>query len=218
MILYFLNKTRAGQERFRTITSSYYRGADAIIITYDITRKETFVQIEKWLKEVKQYSSTDICKVLVGCKADLIQQRQVSLQEIQTLSDKSQLQFFETSSKENYNVKETFSYLIHEIYTRRKPIQAQDLSDVPPPPSSPLNKSLTKAEKLFLLIGILFKFYDLLGDILVLLRFYNLQDWWWFGISVFILLFSSIVTAFFAGKAGGSVKKIFNFAFFLSFS
>lgn len=45
----------AGQERFRTLTSSYYRGAQGIILVYDVARKETFDSLSMWLQEVEQF-------------------------------------------------------------------------------------------------------------------------------------------------------------------
>ena len=70
----------AGQERFRTLTSSYYRGAHGIILCYDVTREETFENLDQWLKEVQVYCPQEgkkIVKLLVGNKVDL-PQREVS--------------------------------------------------------------------------------------------------------------------------------------------
>ena len=67
----------AGQERFRTLTSSYYRGAQGIILVYDVSRKDTFLGLENWLKEIEQFSmggGRDIVKLLVGNKVDLPKQ------------------------------------------------------------------------------------------------------------------------------------------------
>ena len=64
----------AGQERFRAITSSYYRGADAIIIAYDLTSPETLNNaISMWSEEVKRFSNSDAEVVLLGTKLDLLQ-------------------------------------------------------------------------------------------------------------------------------------------------
>mmetsp|Transcript_18445 Transcript_18445/g.26018 ORF Transcript_18445/g.26018 Transcript_18445/m.26018 type:complete len:239 (+) Transcript_18445:68-784(+) len=66
----------AGQERFRTLTSSYYRGAHGVVLVYDVTRTDTFENLQQWLKEVNMYSPNNgeaVVKLLVGNKIDLVQ-------------------------------------------------------------------------------------------------------------------------------------------------
>ena len=60
----------AGQERFRTLTASYYRGAQGIIIVYDVSDRETFENVRTWIQEIEKYSKPGVCKVLVGNKCD----------------------------------------------------------------------------------------------------------------------------------------------------
>ncbi|MBA0724771.1 hypothetical protein Golax_021433 [Gossypium laxum] len=70
--LFMLILHAAGQERFRTLTSSYYRGAQGVIMVYDVTRRETFTNLsEVWAKEIELYSTNQDCiKMLVGNKVD----------------------------------------------------------------------------------------------------------------------------------------------------
>lgn len=56
----------AGQERFRTITQSYYRSTNGAIITYDITKKATFMAVPKWMEDVKKYGGSNIATLLIG--------------------------------------------------------------------------------------------------------------------------------------------------------
>jgi GTPase SAR1 family protein len=65
-----LSVAMTGQERFRTITSAYYRGADGIIMVYDSTSEESFNHVNEWLNEVNRYAAEDTCKILVGNKSD----------------------------------------------------------------------------------------------------------------------------------------------------
>ena len=61
----------AGQERFKTITSSYFKGAHGVLVTYDITDRESFNAIQKWMGEVEKHASDSIACILVGNKCDL---------------------------------------------------------------------------------------------------------------------------------------------------
>ncbi|KAM9657041.1 ras-related protein Rab-18-B-like isoform 1-T1 [Morphnus guianensis] len=60
----------AGQERFRTLTPSYYRGAQGVVLVYDVTRKDTFAGLESWLNELEMYTKSNTVKMLVGNKTD----------------------------------------------------------------------------------------------------------------------------------------------------
>lgn len=112
----------AGQERFRAITSSYYRGALGALLIYDITRRITFKNIEKWLSELRGFSSPETVVVLVGNKSDLGQSREVEEEEGKTLAESEGLYFLETSALENQNVEEAFLSMIgriHEVLTQK---------------------------------------------------------------------------------------------------
>ena len=76
----------AGQEKFRTITSSYYRGAHGIIVVYDITDRDTFGNVKNWFNEINKYAAESVNKVLVGNKADA-ENRQVSYEEGKAMAD-----------------------------------------------------------------------------------------------------------------------------------
>ena len=55
-----------GQERFRTITQSYYRSAHGVIICYDITSRESFLNVSRWLDDVRRLAASNVVKILVG--------------------------------------------------------------------------------------------------------------------------------------------------------
>jgi small GTP-binding protein len=65
----------AGQERYRSMASAYYRGAVGALLVYDITRASSFENLEKWLKELKNYGNEDMVCLMVGNKSDLKQYR-----------------------------------------------------------------------------------------------------------------------------------------------
>ncbi|XVE63975.1 hypothetical protein DITRI_Ditri07aG0064000 [Diplodiscus trichospermus] len=112
----------AGQERFRAITSSYYRGAVGALVVYDITRRTTFINVEKWMHELREFGNTDMVVVLVGNKSDLTQSRQVTQEEGGNLAETQGLFFMETSALQNLNVEEAFLQMItkiHEITSKK---------------------------------------------------------------------------------------------------
>lgn len=76
--LFFIQWDTAGQDRFKNITSSYFRGADGIIIVFDITDRLSYEGVQGWLTEIEKYTDPSIKILLVGNKSDLNERRQVS--------------------------------------------------------------------------------------------------------------------------------------------
>jgi len=110
----------AGQERFRTITSAYYRGADGIIMVYDVTSSESFDHVEEWLSEVDRYANENTSKLLVGNKADLIEEKQVPEDTAQRFAEKLSIPFLETSAKTATNVDAAFLTMAKELIKTRE--------------------------------------------------------------------------------------------------
>lgn len=84
----------AGQERFRNITQTYYKGAAGIILAYSVADSRSFNNIMNWIKQIDNNSSEDVCKLLIGTKSDLNEERQVTYEEGNVLAKKHQMQFF----------------------------------------------------------------------------------------------------------------------------
>ncbi|OMO62790.1 Multicopper oxidase, type 1 [Corchorus olitorius] len=117
MVWSLLDQLLAGQERFGTLTSSYYRGAHGIILVYDVTRRETFTSLsEVWAKEVELYSTNHECiKILVGNKLDRDSERAVTREEGMALAEEHKCAFLECSAKTRENVHQCFKDLILKI-------------------------------------------------------------------------------------------------------
>ncbi|KAG9146683.1 hypothetical protein Leryth_005030 [Lithospermum erythrorhizon] len=107
----------AGQERYRAITSAYYRGAVGALLVYDVTRHVTFENVERWLKELRDHTDTNIVIMLVGNKADLRHLRAVSTQDAQAFCEKENLFFMETSALESLNVENAFTEVLTQIHS-----------------------------------------------------------------------------------------------------
>lgn len=107
----------AGQERFRTLNSSYYRGAQGIILVYDVTRRETFTNLsDVWAKEVELYSTNQDCiKILVGNKVDMETERLVTREEGIAFAQEYGCVFLEGSAKTRANVQKCFEELTLKI-------------------------------------------------------------------------------------------------------
>eukprot|EP01066_Platyproteum_vivax_P001754 Platyproteum_vivax@DN12212_c0_g1_i1.p1 len=109
----------AGQERFRTITSAYYRGADGIIIIYDVSNKESFAHIDEWLGEVNRFANENTCKVLVGNKCDLKDERAVTLEEAEAKAKELGMEHVEASARMSINVEDAFTTIARDLLKLR---------------------------------------------------------------------------------------------------
>jgi small GTP-binding protein len=103
----------AGQERFRNITSSYYRNCSGIIIVYDVTKLESFNKVTEWISEVRRFVPS-VPLIVVGNKCDL-EDRQVSTEDGKQLAERQGLIFLETSAKTNLNIEEAFQELSKKL-------------------------------------------------------------------------------------------------------
>jgi small GTP-binding protein len=98
----------AGQERFQTITSSYYRGAMAIMLVYDVTCLESFKNVAKWMRNIDENAKEDVIKFIVGNKCDMADEREVAMEAGMKVANQYGVRFIETSAKTNRNISEVF--------------------------------------------------------------------------------------------------------------
>ncbi|RCH92030.1 hypothetical protein CU097_002866 [Rhizopus azygosporus] len=107
----------SGQERYKAITSAFYRGAVGALLVYDITRKSSFNHIAQWLEELNEHIEDSIPLVLVGNKIDLSDtSRAVSTEEAKNYASKSKMMFFEASAYDTTNVTLAFETMFNQIY------------------------------------------------------------------------------------------------------
>jgi len=109
-----------GEERFREVTSSYYREADGVLLVYDITKESSFNNIERWKKEAETKVPEKIICVVAANKVDLASsKREVSLKKGITYADEHSLQFWEVSALSSENIQELFIGLTRQMITKR---------------------------------------------------------------------------------------------------
>ncbi|KAK1432722.1 hypothetical protein QVD17_09620 [Tagetes erecta] len=108
----------AGQEAFRSITRSYYRGAAGALLVYDITRRETFSHLAGWLEDARQHGNPNMTVMLVGNKTDLSHKRAVSKEEGEQFAKENGLLFLEASARTSNNVDEAFLKTAEKILER----------------------------------------------------------------------------------------------------
>lgn len=105
----------AGQERYQSLTRSYYRGASGALLVYDISRRDSFIHLTKWLEDMRTHGSSKTVIMLVGNKADHAR-REVAFEEGERFANENGLMFLETSAKTADHVDEVFLRIAHQIY------------------------------------------------------------------------------------------------------
>ncbi|MBA0743443.1 hypothetical protein Gogos_006120 [Gossypium gossypioides] len=106
----------AGQERFRSLIPSYIRDSSVAVIVYDVASdpnyiladRQSFLNTSKWMEEVRTERGSDVIIVLVGNKTDLVDKRQVSIEEGDSKARELGVMFIETSAKAGFNIKPLF--------------------------------------------------------------------------------------------------------------
>ncbi|KAK4746250.1 hypothetical protein SAY87_012562 [Trapa incisa] len=134
----------AGQERYRAVTSAYYRGAVGAMLVYDITKRQSFDHVARWLDELRGHADKNIVIMLVGNKTDLGTLRVVPAEDAKEFSQRESLFFMETSALESTNVESAFLTVLTEIYRiiSKKALVANE------EPESSGNASLLKGTKI----------------------------------------------------------------------
>ena len=104
----------AGQDRFRTITKTYYKGSQGVILAYDVCDTKSYDNVKNWIKQIELNAKSNICKALVRNKCDR-SDRVIKEEDGKKLADEYNMAFYETSAKSGQNINEVFTYLTTEI-------------------------------------------------------------------------------------------------------
>ena len=109
-----------GQENFRCLTRSYFKNSVCAIITYDITNKQSFDNIQDWINEVRNQVSNKVLLVLVGNKIDLEKERIVNYDEGKKFAEDNDMLFIETSALNGNGINQLFNMCCNDIYEKIK--------------------------------------------------------------------------------------------------
>ena len=107
----------AGQERYRSITNAYYRGAEAIIIVFDLNNKDSFNHIQGWIDEISKYTGPYVYKLILGNKCDT-DNPQVKVSDIEELEKKLDIKIFQVSAKNSSNVDLAFKHVVESLIAK----------------------------------------------------------------------------------------------------
>ena len=123
----------AGQERYKTFTSTYFKDSQGIIFVYDITNRESFTNITKWISHASEnVNLQETSVILLGNKVDLEEQREVGTAEAADFAQKNGMHFFETSALDNRDEcigKAFFMFLLGELIRHRQKTPPQRRHD-----------------------------------------------------------------------------------------
>ena len=111
----------AGQERFQSVATAFYRGANGVMLCFDLTHRPSFQHLEQWMERVRQQALPGIPCVLIGCKLDEARgNRQVSREEASQWAQQHNMGYIETSAKEKDNVLHAFQQVALNIFEDMK--------------------------------------------------------------------------------------------------
>ena len=106
----------AGQDRFRAITKNYYKGANGIILIYDVTNLQSYENVKNWISQIKEEANPNVLIYLAGNKIDVNEEdKVVKTEEGQKIANELNLPFYETSAKNGVNVNEIFEDILEKI-------------------------------------------------------------------------------------------------------
>ena len=108
----------AGQEKYKAITGAYYKGSKGAFVVYDITRKETFDSVDKWINDLKMLGDPRLIIIIIGNKCDLEEKREILKEQGEEKAKSFGCAFLETSALSGDNIEKGFEMMINEIFKK----------------------------------------------------------------------------------------------------
>ena len=108
----------AGQEKFRAMGPTYYKGSKGAFIIYDITKRQSFLSVENWINDLREIGDPDLIIIIIGNKSDLEEARAVAKEEGETKAQSFQCAFLETSALSGNNIDIAFKTMVTQIFDK----------------------------------------------------------------------------------------------------
>ena len=105
----------AGQEKYKSMVASYYRGANVALVVFDITSHSSFESLPLWIENYYKNGPEQKNIILIGNKKDMADQRQVTQEEAEEFSETNNMIYFETSAKEGDNIDYVFNFAAEKL-------------------------------------------------------------------------------------------------------
>jgi len=125
-----------GNKHFEFVRSTFYRGASGALIVFDLSREQTYEETRKWLTEIKQSIGEDIPYLLIGNKADLLEEVEnaINRKEVRALVEEEGMLYIETSTETGELIEEAFAELTRKIIARKRKEQSleKEIEELPP--------------------------------------------------------------------------------------
>ena len=134
----------AGQERYKAITSAYYKGAKGAFVVYDITRKQSFDSVDRWINDIKAAADKNLTIIIIGNKCDLEDQRQVNKEQGEEKAKSYEVAFMETSALSGENLDKAFDKMINEVFKKCHEEMTADVDIEAVGPSKDISLDKTK--------------------------------------------------------------------------
>jgi small GTP-binding protein len=113
----------AGQEQYRSLTRNFFHNTEGVFLIYDVTNKHSFEQVKTWVGCIHDNAEENVKVILIASKIDLEKERIISTEEGQTLAKDLKIDFFETSSKKNINIREAVLDLANKVLLTKRDLE-----------------------------------------------------------------------------------------------
>ena len=119
----------AGQERFKSLTQNYFRNAQGVLLTFDVTNTESFDNLKDWINSIKKNmegNNVFIPLIIIGNKIDMEDSREIQKEDAQKFATENKYKYFETSAKTGEGVDDAIRDLVNQVLSSKQANEGKD--------------------------------------------------------------------------------------------